>query len=282
MKPVVVALVAFLLLGGRAEAGKGGFSSGGSKPAASSPRVSTPKPSFPRAASPSKPTAGGFSAGPSGKPTPAAPKFDALAAADAKKAASRAAYARSEAPANSYKTTAGTAKPIKPDDPKAARVRETPREKWVDRDARETTFYRSYSTRPVVVYHDPYHPYLGMYLMDRSVDLTALWLYHHSASVDAARREALYAQNAALRGKVAALEAQGVTPDPAWVPPDTDADLMYDRGFVDAAYNPAEPPTRFWYYVGWVVRWLVLFPILLLSVAGLLLYVYHLLFVQKF
>jgi hypothetical protein len=74
--------------------------------------------------------------------------------------------------------------------------------------------------------------------MGQAVDTMALFIYHHQLVMDQARLNAMYAQNASLQGRVAALEAQRLQRDPSWIPEGIDRDLVYDRGFVDAAYNP--------------------------------------------
>lgn len=56
-------------------------------------------------------------------------------------------------------------------------------------------------------------------------------------AMDSARINALYAQNAALRSKVNALEGT-VVRDQSWVPPNVDRDLLYDEPYVNAVYNP--------------------------------------------
>lgn len=255
--------------GGRSSVGGGGrssFSGGSSKPPAS------PGPSKPAAAysggssSPAKPaTSSGSSSssfsGVSSKPRtttttapvagrtpktvsekPKAPSFDKLAGDQAKSAESRANYAKSEKPAETYKTPKGEAKPVNQKDPEVAYLRgRLDERRWADRPTRITNFYGGFSgpAYPVVAYGDPFHPMWNYYLLSRvSADLTSLWIYHHVHSLDQARLNDLYARNAELRDRVARLEAQKVPRDPAYALPDVDPDVSYNDGWVEAVYNP--------------------------------------------
>jgi hypothetical protein len=150
---------------------------------------------------------------------PAAPSFDKQAGDDAKKATSRANYERSEKPAETYKGRDGAEKKIDTKDKEVEYLRgRLDQQKWVDRNRRETSFYSTWQSQPVVVYHDYYHPMWNYWLMSQSLDVMSMWVYHHQASMDQARLTALYAQNAQLQAKVAALEAQKVARDPTWTP----------------------------------------------------------------
>lgn len=170
---------------------------------------------------------------------PAAPKWDSLAGADAKKAESRKAYERSEKPASSFKTSSGKEVKIDPKDKQIDYLRgRLDQSKWETRQAREDSFYNSYASRPLIVYNDCYHPRWNYYLMSRPIDDIAMWIYCHQATMDAARISWYYSQNAELRGRVAALEARNAARDPAYIPAGVDPDMAYDRSYVDAAFNP--------------------------------------------
>lgn len=119
-------------------------------------------------------------------------------------------------------------------------------ERLRNRQDRSDRFYGGYRGRPVVVYNDSYHPMFGSWLTVQSPDIISLWLYHHQASMDRARYNALLsqlsAQNAALHSQVnaqlMAMNQQGVAVNPNYVPTGLDADLMYSDGFVEAATAP--------------------------------------------
>lgn len=183
---------------------------------------------------------------------PAASNFDSLAGKDAKKAESRTAYEASKTPAPTYKTPAGKEMKVDPKDKQIENLRSRLNEqRWVNRDQRESTFYHSYSGRPIVVYNDCYHPYWNYWLLSQSLDITAMWCYHHQASMDQARLNEMYAQNAGLRAKVAALEAQKLARDPTYMPPNVDPDLAYNDAYVNAAFNPhPKIITQYEYHTG--------------------------------
>lgn len=146
------------------------------------------------------------------------------------------------------------------------------REKWVNRQQRQDTFWRSYPPPPTYIpvhYADPYHDMLSFWLMKQSIDNMAMFMYCHQSSMASARAEAIYAQNADLRARVAALEASKTPINRMWTPTGVDTDAIYDDGFVNAAYNPtprtspAPPPaprvqrepadySGFWHVI-WVI-----------------------------
>lgn len=181
-------------------------SSSGSKPVGSNPG-SSPKPSSSSwgggSSSSGKtvtktPIAGKEPVSVSKKPT--SPGFDTLAKADAKKVESRASYEKSQAPKPTYKTPAGKEAPIDPKSKEVERLRgELDHQKWVNRQQRSDSFYTSYRSSPVVIYSDPFHPMMNYWLMSQSIGTMAMMMFHHQASMDAARMNAMYAQNANLR-----------------------------------------------------------------------------------
>jgi hypothetical protein len=115
---------------------------------------------------------------------------------------------------------------------------------WQTRYQRTDVFYGGYYSRyPMggpgfVLYHDIYHPYWNFWLMSQTLDVMSLWVYHHQLSMDQARLNALYAQNADLKARVAALERQGIPRDVTYTPRNVDADVMYNDNYVNAVYNP--------------------------------------------
>lgn len=291
----LIALAAALALAGPLEAGKGGSSgfsggssrpsssglsggrrpsgaglSGGSRPAASPPRGVS---GLSGGSKPAAPLPGKAPAGVSKKP--AAPAFNALGADAARREESRRNYEKAAAPAPTYKTPKGEARPLPPKDPEVEYLRgRLDGERWASRPRRYDDFYRPYQARPAVVYGDPYAPMWTYFLLDKGTDVAALWLFHHSTSVDAARRDAMYAQNAELRARVAALERQGVKRDPTWQPAGVDPDLAYNDGFVTAGYNPTPKEAEEHEGGGGVPAWLVVVLVILaIGIAASIIFV---------
>lgn len=197
---------------------------------------------------------------------PAASNFDSLAGKDARKVESRQSYEKAAAPAATYKTPAGKDVKIDPKDKQIENLRgRLDEQRWVNRTQRESSFYGSYSSRPVVIYNDCYHPMWNYWLLSQSMDVTAMWCYHHQASMDQARLNAMYADNAGLRAKVAALEAQKIARDPTYMPPNVDPDLAYNEAYVNAAYNPHPKTVTEYEYdhsgpsVWLVLRWIFIY-----------------------
>jgi hypothetical protein len=110
------------------------------------------------------------------------------------------------------------------------------------RPVRIETVFRTYSTRPVVVYRDPYSSLFWWWLLDRSLEDRSWWVYHHRYDMDPARYRALVATDAQLEARVEQLEAQQTARDPAYVPAGLDRDLMYSDRYVAHAYS--NRPTR--------------------------------------
>ncbi len=125
--------------------------------------------------------------------------------------------------------------------------------------------FRPYYTRPVVIYQDPYGSFFWWWLLDRSLEDRALWAYHHRSTMDAARYQALLAQDAQLETRVRQLEAQQVAVDPKYVPPGLDPDLMYSDRYVQRAYH--NRPTT----LGRVSFWILAVP-MALGLGGLLIW----------
>ena len=62
------------------------------------------------------------------------------------------------------------------------------------RPVRIYNVFNPYSSRPVVIYHDPYNSLFWWWLLDRSIDDRAWWAYHHRYDMDPARYQALVAR----------------------------------------------------------------------------------------
>jgi hypothetical protein len=107
----------------------------------------------------------------------------------------------------------------------------------VTRPSRIYTVFNPYSSRPWVVYNDPYSSLFWWWLLDRSLDDRAWWAYHHHYDMDPARYQALLANDQQLQARVQQLEAQQAARDPNYVPPGLDRDLMYSDQYVARAYS---------------------------------------------
>ena len=214
---------------------------------------------------------------------PVAESFDKVSGTEQRKVESRKSYEKAEAPASTYKTPAGKEVKIDPKSKETDYLRgRLDEQRWSTRYQRSDGFYGGYSGRPVVVYNDYYHPMWNYWLASQTIDVMSLWMFHHSLSMDAARREAMYAQNAELRARVAALERQGVPRDPTYTPRGVDADLMYDDGYVNAVYNPRPKTVEEYEYdndsssgptmhgVGVFFKWVLI--VILVVIAGFCLY----------
>jgi hypothetical protein len=171
---------------------------------------------------------------------PSGNKFDSKAGQAQAKEESRKKFVAGTTPATTYTDPKGKVHTVDPKDQKIEQLRrELNNEKWVNRDLREREFYRTYWSRPVVVYHDPYSTFFWYWLLDRSIEQQAYWAYHHRYSMDAVRYNDLLARNAELAARVRAMEAQNLPRNPTYQPTGmTDADLMYNKEYVGAAYNP--------------------------------------------
>jgi len=105
------------------------------------------------------------------------------------------------------------------------------------RPVRIYNVFNTYSSRPWVVYQDPYHSFFWWWLLDRSLDDRAWWAYHHRYDMDPLRYQALVANDQQLQARVAELEAQQVVRDPNYVPPGIDRDLMYSDQYISRGYS---------------------------------------------
>jgi hypothetical protein len=225
---------------------------------------------------------------------PAAETFDKLSGTEARKTESRKSYEKSEAPAASYKTPAGKDVPIAKNDKSADYLRgRLDESRWQNRSQRTDTFYGSYYSRypstVIVHYNDSYHPYWNYWLASQTIDVMSLWVYHHQMSMDQARLNAMYAQNADLRARVAALERQGIPRDVTYTPRGVDADMMYDDGYVNACWNPRPKQVDYYEYddppthhssgggnVGKALLWIFVYiPLIIIGLVGLYWLVFH-------
>lgn len=121
------------------------------------------------------------------------------------------------------------------------------------RGSRAYDVFNPYTSRPVVIYHDPYNSLFWWWLLDRSLDERASWAYHHRNDMDPARYQDLVARDQQLEARVAELETQQPPRDPAYVPTGLDRDLMYSDQYVTRITN-SRPTTAkaivFWAVAG--------------------------------
>ena len=70
----------------------------------------------------------------------------------------------------------------------------------------------------------------------------ALWMYNHQDVIDQARYDEMLRRDARLQAEIDQLKAQNLPRDPNYVPPQMadNPDVMYNKEFVNAAYNPQE------------------------------------------
>ena len=234
---------------------------------------------------PSPPSVPKSSAAPSGKrysgsgdstPTssastrPAGKSYDPVAAQSQRKEESRRAFVKGKEPQSTYTDVGGNTQPI---DPRARTTQvlreEVDRDRWATRDWRARRVFGDYSSRPVVVYHDPYSNWFWWWLLSRDLDTRANWAYHHRSTMDESRYRDLQAHDAQLEARLKQLEAQGVPRDPEYHPSDIDRDLMYSDQYIQAVYNPVpvrRAPTA---APGWVLLKIALIIALLVFLVWL-------------
>jgi hypothetical protein len=173
--------------------------------------------------------------------------FDQAAAAAQRHAESKRAFQQAQQPRTTWTDPKGTTQRINPEDRRVIDLRrQLDRERWANRTYREQETFRDYTTRPPVVYHDPYSTFFWLWLLDRSLDQRAAWAYHHRDDMDPQRYQDLLRRDQKLQGRIEQLEKQGTPPDPGYSPPDLDPDLMYTDDYVQAVYNPEPGAPVFW------------------------------------
>ena len=150
---------------------------------------------------------------------------------------------------SSSSSSSSASSPVKSFDSKAANVAKTNESKMVFQkratyvrppvsapevqEVKRQNFYRNYYADPRIRevhhyhYRDSYNPLFMLWLMDRSLDERAMWMYNHRDSVDSNRYKEMVAKDAALEKRMAELEGTGVKKDPNYQPPGVDNDLIY-------------------------------------------------------
>lgn len=177
---------------------------------------------------------------------PGTGNYDRSAAVEMHKEESRQSYTKGQEPSPTWvEPKTGTSRPIDPRDQTIDTLRrELDQERWAKRQSRQRDFYRGYTSRPVVVYQDPYSSMFWWWLLDQSLDQRAMWAYHHQNRMDQVRYRDLLTKDAQLERRVKELEGQGVARDPNYKVPGMDPDLMYSDQYVDAVYNPQPTATE--------------------------------------
>ncbi len=177
---------------------------------------------------------------------PGGTSFGRSWSSEANKASSQRRYEASTKPKATYKTPGpnGVTKPIAQNSLQVQTVRRyVTHERYVTYDNRASSFYGSYYSRPYY-YQDYFSPFLmGWLLSDvASSHDRALWAYHHQSDMDQTRYNELLQKDANLQAEINQLKSQNVPVDPAYVPSQmsSNPDLMYNKEFVDASYNPVE------------------------------------------
>jgi hypothetical protein len=118
---------------------------------------------------------------------------------------------------------------------------------------RRERYFGSYINRPVVVYRDRYDSSFWWWLLDRPRAERARWVYHHTGSMDPARYDAMVQADSGLQEEITALELEKVAPDPNYVPPGLESDLMYsDQANAIAYAHRPTPAGRFWFWF-WLI-----------------------------
>jgi hypothetical protein len=185
---------------------------------------------------------------------------------DAKRVESQKKYAAATAPKSTYtsKGSDGVTRQstIKPNSPQVQTVRRyVTHERYVTYDNRANTFYGGFYGSPMY-YHDPFSPFLMGWIMSDALNShdRAMWMYHHQSDMDSSRYEEMLRKDAKLQAEIDQLKAQNVARDPSYVPPQMaeNPDLMFNKDFVDASYNPVEVEsssgsTFFWLFVIFMV-----------------------------
>ena len=163
-----------------------------------------------------------------------------------KKQESQTRYEAATKPKDTY-TSKGTdgktvQQTIKPDSPQVQTVRRhVTHERYVTYDNRAGSFYGGFYGSPMY-YHDPFSPFLMGWIMSDAMNShqRALWMYHHQSDMDSTRYQAMLAKDAKLQAEIDLLKAQNLARDPSYIPPQMseNPDLMFNKDFVDASYNP--------------------------------------------
>lgn len=240
-------------------------SSGSSRP--STPATSSYKPSTPTYKPPaSTPVGKSYSTGttpyntgtPQTKPQPPPPSsngWNSGLSDSAKREESKKNYQQATKPAETpkptYRTSKGEEKPIQANSPQVTSVRKyVTHERYVTYDNRSSTFYGGFYGHPQP-YNDFFSPFLMGWIMSDAMNShqRATWMYHQGpissgGSIDDARYNEMLRRDAKLQAEIDALKRQNVARDPAYLPEQfkDNPDVIYDKGFVESAYNPEPVP----------------------------------------
>jgi len=164
----------------------------------------------------------------------------------ARRVESQKQYTAATAPKSSYTTPGpgGVNRPIQANSPQVQTVRRyVTHERYVTYDNRASGFYGGYYGRPSY-FHDSFSPFLMGWMFSSALSShdRAAWMYNHQNDMDQARYQEMLRKDAQLQAEIDQLKAQNAPRDPSYVPPQMkdNPDLMFNKEFVDAAYNPVE------------------------------------------
>lgn len=167
--------------------------------------------------------------------------FDGFSSA-AKTEQSKINFNQANAPKPSFTTPSGKPKTIDPKSPAVNVVRKnTSPQEYTNYQNRSTVFYAPYSASPTN-YHDSFSPFLWGWMFSSSLNShdRASWMYHHKDEMDEQRYKDMLAKDSQLQLEIDKLKQSNVKVNPEYVPEQLkkNPDIMYDKSFVEASYNP--------------------------------------------
>jgi hypothetical protein len=198
---------------------------------------------------------------------------------DAKRVESQKRYEAANTPKPTYTSKGAdgkvTQQTIKPDAPAVQTVRRyVTHERYVTYDNRASVFYGGYYSHPVY-YHDPFSPFLMGWILSDAINSheRALWMYNYGpvsagGVIDDARYAEMLRRDARLQAEIDQLKAKNVARDTSYVPPQMadNPDVMFNKEFVEASYNPVEVEANtssgvgsalgtvcFWFFAAFVI-----------------------------
>lgn len=215
---------------------------------------------------------------------PSGTTFNNSLTSSAKQSQSQKQYVAATTPKSTYKTPGpnGVQKPLPANSPQVSTVRNTiTHERYVTYDNRASGFYGGGFGQPMF-YNDFYSPFLMGWLMSDALSShdRATWMYHHQSDMDQTRYREMLAKDAKLQAEIDQLKAQNLAQDPSYVPPQMkdNPDLMFNKEFVEASYNPVQTSSG----VGSSVGYFFYYLFVTVVVLGLVGVVAYFLFVKEY
>ena len=196
----------------------------------------------------------------------------------------------SPTPKSSYTNSAGVEKKIEHDSPAVTSIRKTTTiNNYHNYDSRASVFYGNsyYHPQP---YNDYFSPFIMGWILSDALNShqRALWVYHHRDSgnsdynISDERYAELLRKDATLQAELDKIKAQNISKDPSYVPPqlgEENTDLMYDKKFVDGAYNPTDDePSVTWHGFLMFLKWTAIIIVFFV----LILFLFWLFFIEEF